>query len=120
MSEYDVLRLVIAMLMLVLLSAGAGIAMLWQRQQSQADLLHQLLSAAVQAATPPAPETAAKAPQRFEDRLAEAELSAPIEPVAERPQAVSAGSGSATLSESENRLLRFVSQRGSEPLRERA
>lgn len=120
MNEYDVLRLVIAMLMLVLLSAGAGIAMLWQRQQSQADLLHQLLSAAVSAATPPASPAAAKAPQRFEDHLAQAGLCEPIEPVAETSPTVTSNRASVGLSESEDRLLRFVSQRNPAPLREHA
>jgi hypothetical protein len=117
MNEYDVLRLVIAMLMLVLLSAGAGIAMLWQRQQSQADLLHQLLSAAVGAA---APSAAAQAPRRFEDRLAEAGLCEPIEPLAERSVSPVEESTPVALSEGEDRLLRFVSQRHSEPLHEHA
>ncbi len=44
MSEYDLVRLMGAMLFLVLLASGAGLALLWQRQQAQTALLDRLLT----------------------------------------------------------------------------
>ena len=111
MSEFDVIQLLVAILALVLLSGGAGIALLWQRQQTQAAEFDRRLGELRD--VPPAQVVQREV--AFETSLEEALASpvpeAAIEPIPEARTAQSAG---------EERLLAFIRQRTGEPLRELA
>lgn len=70
MSEFDVIRLLIAMGVLLLMAASAGFALLWQRQQQLSLALQAAQGAAAQGAQP-TPELLNKTVQQPEAALSD-------------------------------------------------
>ncbi len=118
-TEIDPVYLTGAAFAVVLLALTSAIALLWQRQKVQADLVGRLIAEMASASRD---KRLQRQRRRFEEALQGAEASRPIEPIAEpqvaEPRTITAEQPA--LSEGEDRLLQFIRQHEAEPLHEHA